>query len=191
MSANLFDGKLVRLAANDPEELAKTEVSWARDSELFRLFDSEAQHLWSEKKVKEWYEKDLDKEEFDNFGFSIQTLEDHKLIGFMGLFDLYWNHGDTLVGISIGEKDYLGKGYGTDAMQTMLRYVFMELNLRRVSLLVFEYNPRAIRSYEKCGFVMEGRIRGAMLREGRRWDWLMMGVMKEDWLQAQNLEVHA
>lgn len=189
MNANLFEGKLVRLSATNPETWAKAEAGWFRDTEFFRLLDSDPPRLWSEKKRKEWDEKNLDKVEFDIFGFSIQTLEDSRLIGFVALFDLYWNHGDTMVAIAIGEKEYQGKGYGTDAMQTMLRYAFLELNLRRVSLNVFEYNPRAIRSYEKCGFVMEGRIRGAMLREGRRWDWFYMGVLREDWLRAQNLEV--
>jgi RimJ/RimL family protein N-acetyltransferase len=67
-------------------------------------------------------------------------------------------------------------------MQVILRYAFQELNLRRVSLDTFEYNPRAIRSYEKAGFVHEGRVRKFLLREGRRWDMLFMGILREEWL---------
>ncbi len=84
--------------------------------------------------------------------------------------------------IALGERKFWGNGYGTDAMRVMLRYAFNELNLSRVGLIVFEYNPRAIRSYEKVGFIPEGRVRGAMLRDGKRWDFLYMGILREEWL---------
>ncbi|MCK4899416.1 MAG: GNAT family N-acetyltransferase, partial [Anaerolineales bacterium] len=76
-----------------------------------------------------------------------------------------------------------GKGFGTDAVSVILRYAFHELNLHRVSLGVFEYNRRARRSYEKVGFSVEGRIRGDMLRQGRRWDVFIMGILREEWLK--------
>jgi RimJ/RimL family protein N-acetyltransferase len=93
-----------------------------------------------------------------------------------------WGGRDAFVGIAIGERDYWGKGYGTDAMRTILHYGFTEINLRRVTLTVFEYNPRAIRSYEKAGFRHEGRLRQFLNREGRRWDMLYMGILREEWM---------
>ena len=66
-------------------------------------------------------------------------------------------------------------------MKVLLRYAFEELNLHRVNLSVFEYNPRAIRSYEKAGFRHEGRQRDALHRCGKRWDMLYMGILKSDW----------
>jgi RimJ/RimL family protein N-acetyltransferase len=89
----------------------------------------------------------------------------------------------AFVGIGIGERAYWGKGYGTDAMKVALRFAFTEINLERVTLNVFEYNPRAIRSYEKAGFKHEGRMRGALLKDGRRWDMIYMGILREEWLQ--------
>jgi RimJ/RimL family protein N-acetyltransferase len=68
--------------------------------------------------------------------------------------------------------------------QIILRFAFTELNLRRVTLTVFEYNPRAIRSYEKAGFHHEGRLRGVLLRDGKRWDMLYMGILAEDWKEG-------
>jgi RimJ/RimL family protein N-acetyltransferase len=85
------------------------------------------------------------------------------------------------MGISLGDREYWGKGYGSDAMRLLLRYAFHELNLHRVSLNVFEYNPRAIRSYEKVGFVHEGRMRKFLNREGKRWDILYMGITRQEW----------
>ncbi len=184
MSAQLFRGSLVRLAAEEPEAIAKALVRWTLDSEYFSMLDSAPQLMWSEKKYKEWLEKDVEKDPAQNLFFGLRTLADERLIGFMALFDESWQHGDALVSIAIGEREYWSKGYGTDAMQVMLDYVFNELNLRRLTLIVFEHNPRAIRSYQKAGFVLEGRVRGAMQREGRRWDWFWMGILREEWAEA-------
>ena len=186
-SADLFTGELVRLTAEDPETVAKPYSEWARDTEFSRYLDSNPPYTFSAKKWKEWMEKDMEKD--NNHFFSIRTLDGDQFIGFVALFELHWQHGDTMVAIALGPREYWGKGYGTEAMNLMLRYAFTELNLRRVSLIVFEYNQRGVRSYEKNGFVVEGRIRGAMLREGKRWDFVWMGVMREDWLKLQNLSL--
>ena len=87
------------------------------------------------------------------------------------------------MGIGLGEREYWGKGYGTDTMRLAVRYAFMELNLNRVTLNVFEYNPRAIRCYEKAGFRHEGRQRQFLNRNGRRWDVLEMGILRDEWLR--------
>jgi RimJ/RimL family protein N-acetyltransferase len=185
MTDELFRGNLVRLTAEEPDAMAKAMPVWNLDSEYYRMLDGSPQILWSEKKVKEWLEKDLDRDPAQDLFFGMRTLAEDKLIGFMSLFDLAWNQGEAIVAIAIGERAYWNKGYGTDAMRVMLRYVFDELNLRRLTLIVFEHNPRGLRSYQKAGFVVEGRIRGAMLREGRRWDWFYMGILREEW-EARN-----
>jgi len=182
-TGDLFCGQQTRLTAEDPEIMAKAFARWNLDSEYLRLLDSDPPRLWSEKQFKDWFEKDLEKNDPNDFFFMIHTLDSEQPIGFTGLFDLHWNHGDALVAIALGDRTYWGNGYGTDAMRTLLRYAFVEMNLRRVTLIVFDYNPRARRSYEKCGFVHEGTVRGAMRREGRRWDWHYMGILRQEWEQ--------
>ncbi len=142
----------------------------------------------SERRIKEWLEKQAEKgPQAGRYPFHIRTLADDRLIGFIGLgVDLI--HSDAWVGIGIGERDAWGKGYGTDAMQICLRYAFLELGLQRVSLGVFEYNPRAQRSYEKAGFQLEGRTRQDVLRDGKRFDSLWMGILREEWFARQNGE---
>ncbi len=184
---DLLRGETVRLSAEDPDLMAGCFWRWNQDSEWERLLDSDPSRLLSEKKWKEWLNKDLEKGGPDDVFFAIRTLEGDTLIGFVALFNLFMQHGDTLVAIALGEREYWGCGYGTDAMRVMLRYAFKELNLRRVGLIVFEYNARAIRSYEKAGFTREGRVRGAMQRDGRRWDFLYMGILKEEWLAKKIL----
>jgi RimJ/RimL family protein N-acetyltransferase len=187
MNNDLFKGTLLRLSGEDPQIMAEAFSRWNCDSEYYRLLDTDPPRLWSVNKIKEWLEKDQEKASPNNILFGLRTLADDKLIGFIAFDGLAWRNRDTFVAIALGERDYWGKGYGTEAMQLMLRYGFTELNLNRVSLSVFEYNPRAIRSYEKCGFKHEGHMREAILRDGKRYDLVFMGILAEEWI-ARNKE---
>ena len=71
-------------------------------------------------------------------------------------------------------------GYGTEAVRLAVRFAFDHLNLQRVALSVQENNPRAIRAYEKAGFVHEGRLRREVYRDGRYYDVLQMGILREE-----------
>lgn len=181
MNENLLRGDLVRLTMEEPETLARLESQWSSDSEYSRLLDWDPARRFSTKNSQKWIEKQYEND--NNHFFAIRTLAEDRTIGGIGLDGIRWTHGDTFVGIGIGDREFWGKGYGTDAMKIILRYAFTELNLHRVTLDVFEYNQRGVRSYEKAGFVMEGRAREVMLREGRRWDVLFMGILREDWLK--------
>ena len=181
MNNDLFRGKIVRLAAQEVQTMAEAYSKWSGDSEFWRLMDSGSVRPFSVKTTKDWIEKNQENEKPDQFSFAIRTLEDDRLIGDIGLDGIQWTHGDTFVGIGLGEREYWGKGFGTDAMQVILRYAFTELNLHRVSLNVFGYNPRAMKSYEKAGFKFEGRMRGMLHRDGRRWDIVFMGILREEW----------
>jgi RimJ/RimL family protein N-acetyltransferase len=182
---SILQGKSVRLSAIDPEELGKAGSNWSRDSEIDRLLESGAASLPSVKAVQDSLKKDLEKEEAKTFWFSIRRREDDLLLGDMVLDVVHWNTGDAFVGVVIGEREQWGKGLGTEAMKLLLEFAFTEVNLRRVTLTVFGYNPRAIRSYEKAGFRHEGRLRQTLLREGKRWDMLYMGILRDEWLEMQ------
>jgi RimJ/RimL family protein N-acetyltransferase len=147
-----------------------------------RLLDTDPPRLHSTKAIKEWSEKELDKAT-EMYWFAIRVLEDDRLLGDIILSVINWGSRESFVGIGIGEREFWGKGYGTDAMHLILRYAFAELNLRRVSLTVFEFNQRAVHSYEKAGFQLEGCQRQAMQREGCHWDILYMGILREEWME--------
>jgi RimJ/RimL family protein N-acetyltransferase len=183
MNENLLRGELVRLTHEDPEVVAKIEAGWLLNSEYSRLLDWDPARRFSSQTVQKNVEKLYDNS--DIYSFTIRLLENDRIVGGIGLDGVDWAHRDSFVGIGLGEKEDWGKGYGTDAMKVILRYAFTELNLRRVSLDVFEYNPRGVRSYEKAGFSIEGRVRGQILREGRRWDVIFMGILREEWLKMQ------
>lgn len=179
----IFKGNLVRLSAFDPEEMSKALPRWNRNSEYYRLYNFSFRPLQSAKQAARRFEEELGEMSSASYYFTIRTLEDDKLIGELGLDVVDWSGRDAFVGLGIGEPEYWSKGYGTDAMNVLLRYAFLELNLKRITLSVFEYNPRAIRSYEKAGFRHEGRLRKLLHREGQRWDNLYMGILREEWLE--------
>jgi [ribosomal protein S5]-alanine N-acetyltransferase len=110
----------------------------------------------------------------------IALCETDALIGMTGLHHIEARNRHASFGISIGEKQHWGKGYGTEATGLVIRHAFQTLNLNRLWLHVYEYNTRAIRVYEKLGFRMEGRLRQDTFREGRYWDTLVMGVLREE-----------
>jgi RimJ/RimL family protein N-acetyltransferase len=92
----------------------------------------------------------------------------------------------VLFHITIGERDAWGRGLGTEATEMMLEHAFERLGLHRVGLSVFSYNLRAIRAYEKAGFRIEGRQREAILRDGRYWDEIQMGVLVDEWVERRH-----
>ena len=88
------------------------------------------------------------------------------------------------IGISIGNKDYWSHGYGGDAMRAILKYGFEKLKLNQIHLAgngVFEYNPRAIRAYEKVGFIKEGVLRDRVKYKNKYYDIIPMSILKQEW----------
>jgi RimJ/RimL family protein N-acetyltransferase len=104
-----------------------------------------------------------------------------RLIGTCALSGLDPDNGSALFHITIGEKDCWGQGYGTEATRLMLAHAFETLKLHRIGLSVFEFNERAIRAYRRIGFVVEGRAREAIWRNGRWWDEIMMSMLDREW----------
>jgi RimJ/RimL family protein N-acetyltransferase len=178
---SLLQGRLVRLAARDPETDAASFARWSTDSEYLRLFGAEPacpQPVGA-------YQKQLERlaERTDQFTFLIHPLvpDGAEAVGLVELEGIAWTHGEGWLGIGLGDRNYWGQGYGMDAMRLILRFGFTELNLYRISLTVFDYNVRALQVYTKLGFAEEGRAREFLLRDGRRWDMVFMGLLRPEW----------
>jgi len=185
MSTQLFEGELIRLASPDPDRDAETESKWTHDVEYMRLLSADPVRPLSPALIKKKYEEAEKEKATNRYHFAIRTRADDRLAGFVRLDHIEWNNGTSQVTLGIGDPNDRGRGFGAEALKLILRYAFAELNLHRVSLDVFEYNPRAIRSYEKAGFVVEGRERQALNRDGRRWDVIYMGILREEWERQQ------
>ena len=177
-----LEGRLVTLRRHRPENLPHV-LRWYRDPELARLTryqtrpmpDLEVEHFFTTRLLAP-----------DALAYAIHERPGDRLVGLTTFSALDPDNGSALFHITIGEHDAWGHGLGTEATELMLRHAFERLGLHRVALSVFAFNERAIRSYQKVGFVLEGRLREAIWRDGRYWDELQMGILANEWhgLQA-------
>lgn len=182
---DLLQGEQVRLLAVEPEQNAALLSRWGHNGEYMRNLDGDPIRLWSPQGTQKWLEDETGEDKPNMILFMVQDLATEQMIGFVDLTGFQSIHKDAWVGIGLGEPSYWGKGYGTDAMRVLLRYAFSELGLHRIGLTVFEYNRRAIRSYEKAGYQIEGQYREFIHRDGRRWDMIFMGILQEEWKQIE------
>ena len=106
-------------------------------------------------------------------------------VGHVGLLGVDAHHKRAELAISIGEKECWSRGYGTDAISAVLRHGFATLGLRRIDLHTDADNARGIRCYEKAGFVREGVMRERRLRYGEPVDMVVMGALREEWLEVR------
>ncbi|MBU5437302.1 GNAT family N-acetyltransferase [Tissierella sp. MSJ-40] len=116
--------------------------------------------------------------------YIIVEKESDTPIGIISLINIDYKNRNAECIIDIGDKNYWGKGYGTEALKLLLDYAFLEMNLNRVSLRVFSFNKNAIKLYEKVGFKHEGNSRQSLFREGAWHDIIHMGILQNEYLQA-------
>ncbi len=124
-----------------------------------------------------WLEREQDPKR--DLVLGIQTIEG-ELIGTCGLHRIDPINHNAALGIMIGDKARWSQGYGTDAMVTLCLFGFSEMNLHRLCLHVYDFNPRAVACYEKVGFVHEGRYREAAYKHGAYHDILEMGLLRDE-----------
>lgn len=182
ISDNLWQGQTVRLSGFSKND-ARFVSRWYEDAGFLRLVDAPHAKPRSEEEVLHWFE-DWQKSE-RTLAFAVRLLADDTLIALVSLEDILWSNGVAWLGIGIGDREQWGKGYGREALTLILKYGFDELNLHRVQLTVFEYNERAIALYEKLGFRREGVYREFMLRDGKRYDMYLYGLLRREWEAAR------
>jgi RimJ/RimL family protein N-acetyltransferase len=132
------------------------------------------------KKQYESIEKQME-EDKNLFYFTIRARADDRLIGKAAVEWIDWTNGNGWVKLGLGSAADRRKGYGTQAVQMLLRFAFAELNLFRVTALVPEYNPGALALFQKFGFMEEIRRRKALNRDGALWDLVAFGLLHSEW----------
>lgn len=179
-------GKRIRLRAIKKDDLPLF-TRWLNDPEVrqglthylpFSIHDEE-----------DWFEE-MRKRPGDEkpLMIEIKTEDGWEPVGNCGLFNFNWRVRSAEIGIFIGAKQHWNQGYGTEVMELFLKHGFETLNLNRIHLRVHANNPRAKRSYEKAGYVLEGKLRQAHFDEGEYYDVFLMGVLRSDWQAAQEDE---
>ncbi len=172
----MLEGKLVRLRALEPAD-AERAYNWINDREVTQYLM--ARYPYSLEFEKEFLAGAAKDNNFSEMRLAIET-RDGVHIGICGLHRGRPEDRCTTLGIMVGEKDYWSNGYGTDAVVTLLRFAFHQMNMHRVTLHVFEFNERAMACYRKAGFLEEGRYRQEYFQDGRYWDIVCMGVLRDE-----------
>lgn len=176
---SIIYGKRIRLRAIEREDVPKFH-EWVNDPEVTRGL---AMYLpLSMQDEENWFDR-MSKVDPDEKPLAIEIRKGKgwKLIGNCGVFGISLTNRSAELGIVIGEKSEWDKGYGAEAMTLLLQHGFETLNLNRIFLRVYEDNVRAVRSYEKAGFVLEGRQRQAVYKHGKYEDVLFMSVLRSEW----------
>lgn len=171
----MIAGTLVNLRAQELSDL-ENNYRWVNDREVTRhlavryQMSTAAEETWMRGRTTQMMA-------FGDVTFAIETKEGRH-IGNCGLHNASAENRSASLGITIGEKDCWSQGYGSDAVRTMMRFGFEEMNLNRVDLLVYEFNERAIAAYRKCGFEEEGRLRDAHYGDGAYCDVVLMAALQ-------------
>nr|AUN37559.1 GNAT family acetyltransferase [uncultured bacterium] len=158
-------------------------AQWYEDGEFARLFDSRPAFPKTENAMNKWI--DSTERDHEGFALAVRLLYSDDMIGYVDISGIQWTHGTGWLTIGIGNPAHRNKGFGTEAMHLTLRFAFSELNLHRLQLTVFSYNEGAIHLYEGLGFTREGAYREHLLRDGKRYDMLLYGMLASEW-RARN-----
>lgn len=167
-------GERIYLSPRSTED-AELFAEWLNDFETTDYIGRSHQLMTLEAE-KEYLEKHNNLEAT----FSIIDMKKNKLIGVVGIEGIDYIKRKGTLGIFIGDKNYRGEGYGTEAIRLILDYGFNYLNLNNIKLNVMEFNERAIACYKKCGFKEYGRRRQSEFLNGKYYDIIEMDILAEE-----------
>ena len=160
---------------------ARSDYQWQTDPELVRLdaapllTASFAQYLLD-------YTDELHHSTSTRYPFAIETLDGHH-IGNCVYYNINESKDEAELGIMIGNCDYWGKGYGSDSVATLANHIFLQTNLKRIYLKTLDWNRRAQKCFQKCGFTPYGRL----VRDGH--SFVLMELLSKQWEEKWRNEV--
>ncbi|MCH3919890.1 MAG: GNAT family N-acetyltransferase [Sphaerochaeta sp.] len=100
----------------------------------------------------------------------VALKEDGKAIGTIILSEIDQKNATGHIHIKMSKDGGRGKGYGTDAVNTMVQYAFEELRLNCIYANILSYNEASIRLFERCGFKRDGILRQRVFKKGQFYD---------------------
>ena len=153
-------------------------VKWFSDPQVTQFLGRNAPVTLAEE--ERWFRDYLRRADEQIFAIEVEG----KHVGNLGLHKVDRVHRKADLGIVIGEPTYWSRGYGSEALRAALAYGFDHLGLNKVSLDVLEDNVRALRSYEKCGFVREGVHREDVFKDGRFLNVVRMSILAREFREG-------
>jgi len=173
----MIRGEKVVLTALDRRN-AETVLAWVNDPAVNRCMLTGHIPLTLDEEMA-FYDQS---EALDSvYNFEVHVQQDMRLIGHTGLMNVDLRHRHGEVGIMIGDLASQGRGYGRDAIVTLLRFAFDTLGLRSASIRAREDNDRGIHLYESIGFRHAGVFRQSEFAEGRFFDEVLLDMLAEEY----------
>jgi RimJ/RimL family protein N-acetyltransferase len=174
-----------RIAGVRGEQVALTPLTVGDLPVMFGWINDRNEVLWNapyrpvtEAQHAEWFE--TIQRQKDSVIFGIRLVETGRLIGSCQLHSIKDIHRSAELQIRLGESDGRNHGCGTEAVRLLLEFAFKDLNLRRICVHVLATNERALRLYERAGFVREGTLREAAHIDGRYVDIVLLGILRHE-----------
>jgi len=171
-------GVQIYLRPLEREDLNERYLGWLNDPEVNRYLESGI-FPYTKDKLEEFYEQATKSP--DQVILAIIDKETDQHIGNVKLGPINWVHRKATLGILIGDKQFWGRGIGTEATWLMVGYGFTRLNLNRIELGVCAEHEAAVRCYEAVGLRVEGRFRESLFHEGQYKDGLWMGLLRSEY----------
>ncbi len=173
-SNEVIEGDRLSLRPITEDDLALL-ASWDKDETLKLLVGEKFSGLNAFRDTQDWYQYLQHSSSDQLYGIVV----DNTLIGDIELRDINWRKGSAEVRIRIGERKYWSNGYGTDALSLLIEYCFSQLSFEYLYLRVYAGNKRAIKSYKKVGFQVEGKLRAKSGRMNEKDDIMLMGLYRK------------
>ena len=174
-------GSKVRLRDKKMSDV-RNDYKWQSDPELAKLDAAPVLTMPFSVYLLD-YAAEIHRPKLNRYPVAVET-DDGRHIGNCTCYDIDDKTGEAQLGIMIGDRDYWDKGYGTDAVNTIVSHVFQATSLHRLYLKTLDWNLRARKCFEKCGFTLYGQIR----RNSHHF--LLMELRREHWeKQAGGSEV--
>ena len=170
-------GSKVRLRGKKLSD-ARKDYTWQSDPELARLDAAPALSVAYPFYLLDYTDL-LHAPGPNRFPLAVETLEGRH-IGNCTYYDVDFDVAEAQFGIMIGDRDYWNRGYGTNAVNTLVNRIFQETKLNRLYLKTLDSNARAQTCFQKCGFKPYGR----MTKDGH--NFILMELHREQWQQNDN-----
>jgi RimJ/RimL family protein N-acetyltransferase len=165
----------VSLRALEPEDLDRV-LEWHNDPELYTTLGGHFRHVSADSE-REWLRRRIGSR--DEVNLAICTSETKEHIGNIYLRDIDWINRHGELHAFIAAPQHRGKGYGSAAVQQLVKHAFEDLGLVRLYLHVLASNAAGVATYTRCGFAVEGRLHRHVLKKGNFEDVLIMGLCRE------------
>jgi RimJ/RimL family protein N-acetyltransferase len=177
----MIAGEHVILRAFERED-AERCYRWMNDPNIVRTLKSRYPIAFSNE--VEWLERAMNAHAGERH-FAIERRDDRSHIGNASIHDIDWVSRTAWFGLFIGEPTAWNRGFGGDAIGTLVRFAFDEMNLFKLRINVFEYNERARHVLKGHGFVEEGMLARDFFREGAWHDIVILSVFHDSHIPAQ------